>query len=123
MARTPAEQTAFSRAKALVDTEVSEAQGGAVIRVAVRHTDPDHYGAATAHYGPAFDAAMTGVLAHVYDCSPGEVDLVVEARKALERARQEYPESDGWECWLEGIVPHESENRHIVRRIEQDKED
>jgi hypothetical protein len=64
----------------------------------------------------------SGLVAHVRDCSPGDVDLLEEAKTTLERARREYPESEGWEVGLEAIVPHESENRHVTRQIDLGEE-
>jgi hypothetical protein len=46
--------------------------------------------------------------------------LIAEANKTLERAQQEFPESEGWEVWLEAIVPHDDGDRHVVRRIEEE---
>jgi hypothetical protein len=124
MARSGQEQAAVQRANALVATEVIGGGGSATIRVAVRHTDDDHPSSATFHYGPAFNEAFADVVAHVQGVAPGEVDLHEEALKTAERAREEYPESEGWEVSLEAIVPHEDNDgsdsdRSIVRRIEE----
>jgi hypothetical protein len=118
MARSGSEQAAVQRANAVLATEVLGGGGSSTIRVAVRHTDPDHPSSATFHYGPAFNEQMAGLVAHVRGCSPGDVDLAEEAKVALERAREEYPESEGWEVGLEAIVPHDDEDRHIVRQID-----
>jgi hypothetical protein len=120
MARTPTEQAAVQRSKALLSTEVSRNGGGALFRVAVRHTDEDHPSSATFHWGPAYDDNFATVLAHVKGGAPGDVDLLEEAKKGAERAAEEYPESDGWEVSVEAIVPHPDEpDRHVARRVEE----
>lgn len=121
MARTPTEQAAVQRSKALLETEVSRGGGGSLFRVAVRHTDPDHHSSATFHWGPAFDENLAGVIAHVKGVAPGDVDLLEEAKTAADRAAEEYPESDGWEVSIEAIVPHPDEpDRHVARRVEEE---
>jgi hypothetical protein len=120
MARTPSEQAAVQRSNALLETDVSR-NGGAVFRVAVRHTDSDHESSATFHWGPAFDENMANVLGHVKGVAPGDIDLLEEAKSAADRAADEYPESDGWEVSVEAIIPHPDEDdRHVARRIEED---
>lgn len=124
MARSPSDQAAVSRAKGLMEHEVISAGGKKTIRVAVRHTDADHPCATTFHYGPAFTDETAGIIAHVRGCSPSDVDLTKEARVAADRAREEYPEAQGWEVSLEAIVPHEDNvgdenDKHVVRRIEE----
>lgn len=119
MARSP-EQTASSQAEAMMATEVLSAGGSRTIRVAVAHTDEDHPSSVAFHYGPAFNDQMADVIAHVRGVSSGEVDLHEEALDTLERARQEYPADEGWEAWLEAIVPHEDDDdQHIIRRLEE----
>jgi L-alanine-DL-glutamate epimerase-like enolase superfamily enzyme len=120
MARTGSEQAAINRANGLLDTEVVGSGGSVTIRVAVAHSDEDHPSSATFHYGPAFNDQMAELIAHVREEAPGDVDLIAEANKTLERAQQEFPESEGWEVWLEAIVPHDDGDRHVVRRIEEE---
>jgi hypothetical protein len=120
MARSGSEQAAVQRSNALMAAEVSSGGGSSTIRVAVKHTDPDHDSSATFHYGPAFNEAMADVIAHVQGCAPGDVDLLEEAKKTAGRARMEYPESEGWEVSIEAVVPHEDEDKHVIRRIEED---
>jgi hypothetical protein len=119
VARSGNENAAVQRSKALLSSEVVSAGGSSTIRVAVRHTDSDHPSSATFHYGPALNEQMADTIGHVRGVAPGEVDLLEEANVVLERARQEYPESEGWEVSLEAIVPHDDEDRHVVRRIEE----
>jgi len=119
MARTGAEQAAVQRSNALVESEVLSGGGASTIRVAVRHTDSDHQDSATFHYGPAFNDQMAEVIAHVRGIAQGDVDLLEEAKKAAEKAELEYPPSEGWEVTLEAIVPHDDEDRHVVRQIEE----
>jgi hypothetical protein len=118
MARSRPEMAAVSRAKALLETEVQAAGGGQTFRVAVQHTDPEHHNAVTFHYGPAFNEALADVIGHVRGIPPGEVDLLAEAKRAMDAAREDYPESEGYEVAIEAIVPHPDEDRHIVRRVE-----
>lgn len=121
MARSSSDQAAINRANAIMAAEVLGGGGSTTIRVAIHHTDSDHPAAATFHYGPAFNDQMADVIAHVQGCAPGDVDLHEEALKTLERAKLEYPESEGWEVGLEAIVPHpDEEGRHVIRRIEED---
>jgi hypothetical protein len=120
MARTASEQAAINRSNALVSTEV-EPGGPVTYRVAVAHTDDSHPSSATFHYGPAISDQFADIVAHVRGVAPGEVDLLAEARELADRARQEYPESDGWAVSVEAIVPHPDESdRHVVRLVEED---
>lgn len=120
MARSGSEQAAVQRSNALVESEVFGGGGATTIRVAVRHTDSNHQDSATFHYGPAFNDQMADVIAHVRGVAPGDVDLLEEAKKTADKAEQEYPPSEGWEITLEAIVPHDDEDRHVVRQIEED---
>lgn len=113
----PEGDAAAQESRALLSTEVQES-GATTIRVVVHHSDPDHPSSARFHYGPAFNDQMADTIAHVKGVSPGEVDLQEEAGRAVERARQEYPESDGWVVGLEAFVPSEEGDRHVARRIE-----
>lgn len=120
MARSGSEQAAVTRANALLSTEVQAGGGVNTIRVAVRHTDPNHHSSATFHYGPALNEGFADLVAHVRGVSPGEVDLLEEAYIVMDKARAEYPEADGWEVTLEAIVPHPDEDdRSVIRKIEE----
>lgn len=119
MARSASDQAAVNRANALVSTDV-QAGGPVTYRVAVRHTDDDHPASTTFHFGPAINDQMADIIAHVRGVSPGDIDLLGEAQEVADRARQEFPEEDGWEVSLEAIVPHPDEDdRHITRRVEE----
>jgi hypothetical protein len=90
-------------------------------RVAVRHTDSDHRRRPRSTSGPAINDQMADIIAHVRGVAPGEIDLLEEAQEVADRARQEYPEEDGWEVSIEAIVPHPDEDdRHITRLVEED---
>lgn len=121
MARSPKDQAAVQSSNALLASEINAAGGGPTIRVAVRHTDSGHPSSAVFHYGPAFNDQIADTIAHLRDVAPGDVDLMEEANRTLERALEDYPEEDGWEVFLEAIVPHTDEDdRHVIRRIEED---
>jgi hypothetical protein len=120
VARSPSEQAAINRSNALLATEV-QAGGPVTYRVAVCHTDDDHPSSVTFHFGPAINDQMAAVIAHVRGVAPGEIDLLAEVREVADRARQEYPESDGWAVSIEAIVPHPDEDdRHVARLVEED---
>lgn len=119
MARSGHEQAAVNRSRALASAEVSSAGGGVTYRVAVAHSDPDHDSSATFHYGPAFNEQLADVIAHVRGCAPGDIDLLAEAQETIARAREEYPEADGWTVGLEAVLPHPHEDdQHVIRRVE-----
>lgn len=121
MARSASEQSAVNRSRAVLAADLQPAGGGVTYRVAIAHTDSDHPSSATFWYGPAFNEQMAELVAHVRGVAPGEVDLLAEARTAMERARQEYPEADGWQVSLEAVVPHADpeQDRHVIRRVEE----
>jgi hypothetical protein len=119
MARSASEQAAINRSNAVVASEV-QSGGPVTYRVAVNHTDEDHPSSTVFHYGPAINDQMADVIAHVRGVAPGEVDLLEEAREVADRARLEYPESDGWAVSIEAIVPHPDEDdRHVIRPVEE----
>lgn len=124
MARTPAETRAASKQAANVDT--AALQGGAVTyRVAVNHQDDDHDVAPVPfHFGPAYNDGYAQTVAEVLGVAPGDVNLREQAEKGLERARAEYPADQGYECWLEVVVPSGKTDEtgvpvsHNIRRLE-----
>jgi hypothetical protein len=101
-------------------SDVQAAGGGVTYRVAVAHADPGHPSSATFHYGPAVNDQLSDVIAHVRGVPSGDVDLLEEARAVADRARSEYPESDGWVVTIEAVVPHpDASDRHVARQVEE----
>jgi hypothetical protein len=121
MARSNAETRAASKQAADLTT-VLESGGAVTYRVAVNHRDDDHDVAPVPfHYGPAYNDQYAQTAAEVMGVSPTDVDLREQAGKGLERAREEYPADQGYECWLEVVYPAGDGETHEVRRA--DKED
>lgn len=117
MARTSKEMASVNRAKAVAESEVAKG-GGVTFRVAVDHPDDNHdVLPVTAHYGPAYDAAYANVVAEVKDVPAGDVDLLEEARKGAERARRDYPESDGYVVSIEALVPSDDGEAASWRKV------
>jgi hypothetical protein len=117
MARSKAETRAASKQVADLDAVVQ--RGGAVTyRIAVNHADDDHDVAPVPfHFGPAFNDAYAQTVAEVLDSDPGDVNVREQAEKGLARAQAEYPESAGYECWLEVVYPADDGESHEIRRV------
>lgn len=118
MARSRAETRAMS--KQVADVEAVVQRGGAVTyRIAVNHRDDDHDIAPVPfHFGPAYNDAYAQTVAEVLNTDPGDVDLLEQARKGLERARAEYPKDGGYDAWIEVVYPAEDGETHEIRRLE-----
>lgn len=68
-----------------------------MIRIAIKNTDKDHADSAPFTWRRFVDDELAELLGHG--------DELTAAKALLTQAQQEYPESDGYEAWLERAEP------------------